>query len=78
MVELLFTGVGRLWNQTNKKLGSDAIHHAQAKKIYLKAQQKTPYVIDGELFESDDVTVKVIPKSLKVFVPETSPILLKT
>ena len=75
LVDLLFTGITRLWNQTNNKLESDAIHHAQAKKIYLTAQQKTHYVIDGELFESNDVTVEVVPKSLKVFVPEKSPIL---
>ncbi|WP_434939595.1 diacylglycerol kinase family protein [Shewanella sp. HL-SH8] len=75
LVDLLFTGITRLWNQTNNKLESDAIHHAQAKRIYLTAQQKIHYVIDGELFESNDVTVEVVPKSLKVFVPKTSPIL---
>ncbi|MEH6734617.1 MAG: diacylglycerol kinase family protein [Shewanella sp.] len=68
MTELLFAGLTgeREDNQQSQ------IHHEQAKKIYLNTDSSCQYVIDGELFESEDLCIKVKPRSLNVLVPEAS------
>ncbi|MEH6463776.1 MAG: diacylglycerol kinase family protein [Shewanella psychromarinicola] len=68
MTELLFAGLtgAREDDQVS------GIRHVQAKKIYLNTDSSCQYVIDGELFESEDLCIKVKPKSLKVFIPNVS------
>lgn len=66
MTELLIAGLtgGRDQNAANS-----AIHHQQAKKVYLTTDTQCQYVIDGELFEADDMRIEVKPKSLSVMIP---------
>ena len=68
MTELLFAGLtgDREDNQASR------IHHEQAKTIYLNTDSSCQYVIDGELFESEDLCIKVKPNSLNVLVPKAS------
>ncbi len=67
MTELLIAGLtgGRDQNAANS-----AIHHQQAKKVYLTTDKQCQYVIDGELFEADDMRIEVKPKSLSVMIPQ--------
>lgn len=67
MTELLIAGLtgGRDQNAANS-----AIHHQQAKKVYLTTDTQCQYVIDGELFEADDMRIEVKPKSLSVMIPQ--------
>ncbi|WP_418357791.1 diacylglycerol kinase family protein [Shewanella basaltis] len=67
MTELLIAGLtgGRDQNAANS-----AIHHQQAKKVYLTTDKQCQYVIDGELFEADDMRIEVKPKSLFVMIPQ--------
>lgn len=45
------------------------IHHAQAKKVRLSGQANIKYVIDGEVFEADELNIDIHPASLRVLVP---------
>lgn len=68
MTELLFAGLTGV--RENKQ--ASGIHHVQAKEIYLNTDSSCQYVIDGELFESEELRIKVKPKSLNVLVPNLS------
>jgi diacylglycerol kinase (ATP) len=68
MTELLFAGL----NGEREDNQQSQIHHVQAKRIYLNTDSSCQYVIDGELFESEDLCIKVKPKSLNVLVPKAS------
>ncbi|WP_350432041.1 diacylglycerol kinase family protein [Shewanella sp. H8] len=67
MTELLFAGLTGSRDQND---ANSAIHHQQAKKIYLTTDTQFKYVIDGELFEADDMRIEVKPKSLSVMIPQ--------
>lgn len=67
MTELLFAG---LTGRRDQQAETSAIHHQQAKKIYLTTDTQFKYVIDGELFEADDMRIEVKPKSLSVMIPQ--------
>ncbi|WP_194091000.1 diacylglycerol kinase family protein [Vibrio hibernica] len=43
--------------------------HKQAKQILVSSEEKFKYVIDGELYETDKLTIRVQPRSLNVMVP---------
>ncbi|MGX9462058.1 diacylglycerol kinase family protein [Shewanella sp. A14] len=66
MTELLFAGLTGARDQET----TSNVHHVQAKKVYLNTDTKCQYVIDGELFESDDMCIEVKPKSLSVMIPQ--------
>lgn len=53
---------------------SSKVNHAHAKKVRISCQPKCKYVIDGELFEPDDLNIEVQPASLKVFIPYQDPL----
>ncbi|MGZ9899942.1 diacylglycerol kinase family protein [Shewanella gaetbuli] len=72
LAELMFNGI--LGKEENQTPSAGAINHLQATKVKVSAQQPLSYVIDGELFEADEISVEVLPKSLNVLVPEDSPI----
>ncbi|GGP67415.1 diacylglycerol kinase catalytic subunit [Shewanella algicola] len=67
MTELLFAG---LTGSREQNAANSAIHHQQAKKIYLTTDAQFKYVIDGELFEAEDMLIEVKPKSLSVMIPQ--------
>ena len=67
MTELLFAG---LTGSRDQQAENSAIHHQQAKKVYLTTDTQCQYVIDGELFEADDMLIEVKPKSLSVMIPQ--------
>ncbi|GGP69377.1 diacylglycerol kinase family protein [Shewanella saliphila] len=67
MTELLFAG---LTGNRDQQAENSAIHHQQAKKVYLTTDAQCQYVIDGELFEADDMRIEVKPKSLSVMIPQ--------
>ena len=43
--------------------------HRQAKQVEVSSDQPFKYVIDGELYQTDKLTVRVQPRSLNVMVP---------
>lgn len=63
--ELAMAGIGNV-KMDNK------VHHLHAKTIKLKANTQIKYVIDGELFTADSLTIQIQPKSLTIFVPSSS------
>ncbi|WP_282111005.1 diacylglycerol kinase family protein [Shewanella algicola] len=67
MTELLFAG---LTGSREQQAENSAIHHQQAKKVYLTTDAQCQYVIDGELFEAEDMRIEVKPKSLSVMIPQ--------
>ncbi|MCT8988345.1 diacylglycerol kinase family protein [Shewanella phaeophyticola] len=67
MTELLFAG---LTDRRDQQAENSAIHHQQAKKVYLTTDAQCQYVIDGELFEAEDMRIEVKPKSLSVMIPQ--------
>ncbi|MEO3683669.1 diacylglycerol kinase family protein [Shewanella vesiculosa] len=68
MTELLFAGL----TGEREDDQQSGIHHEQAKTIQLSTDSLCKYVIDGELFESEDLCIKVKPKSLNVLLPQAS------
>ncbi|MCL1088471.1 dual specificity protein phosphatase family protein [Shewanella profunda] len=71
LAELAMAGWGKEGNkyEQDQQPSASRVHHAHAKKIKISSQPKCKYVIDGELFEPEDLTIEVQPASLKVFVP---------
>jgi diacylglycerol kinase (ATP) len=63
--ELVMAGIG------NVKIESK-VHHQHAKKIDLRSDTSIKYVIDGELFTADRLTIHIQPKSLTIFMPSST------
>nr|WP_136250458.1 diacylglycerol kinase family protein [Ningiella ruwaisensis] len=49
---------------------SEDLRHERVSKIKLSAKHPLKYVLDGELREADQITIKVEPQALKVFIAE--------
>ena len=59
--------------EQSQQTRSSKVNHAHAKKVRISCQPKCKYVIDGELFEPDNIYIEVQPTSLKVFIPYQEP-----
>ena len=71
LAELALAGWVKEGNEKRPNASSTAnrVHHAHAKKVTISSDPKCKYVIDGEIFEPADLSIKVQPASLNVFVP---------
>jgi diacylglycerol kinase family enzyme len=60
--------------QASAPSAATRVHHAHAKKVHINSQPKCKYVIDGEVFEPEDLQIEIQPASLNIFVPYQEPI----
>jgi len=61
MVELAFAGL-------SQATPDYSVHHTLAKKVQLKPEPASKYVIDGEVFDAEPLNITIKPQSLNVIV----------
>nr|WP_269468654.1 diacylglycerol kinase family protein [Alteromonas sp. ASW11-130] len=55
-----------IFNDADTKKESPRINHKQASEIEIHFDQESEYALDGEIFIAKSITIKILPKSLKI------------
>ena len=66
LAELAFTGL------TQIALEDGNIRHCRAQRVQISADNEFKYVIDGELFSTHRLDIKILPASLRVMLPQAA------
>ncbi|NVK54461.1 MAG: dual specificity protein phosphatase family protein [Alteromonadaceae bacterium] len=64
----LFTIAELVFSDAESKRSSDKINHRKVKKVMVELEKETTYVIDGETYQGQLVTIKTQPESLLMLV----------
>ncbi len=63
----LFSLAELVFSDAKSKKQSSRIRHQQVSSIHIKQPENSDYALDGEIYNSADILIKVEPASLKVF-----------
>ncbi|MDC8830911.1 diacylglycerol kinase family protein [Alteromonas gilva] len=64
----LFTVAELVFSNAESKRSSDKINHRKVKKVCVELDSETTYVIDGETYKGQSVSIETQPKSLLLLV----------